>query len=240
MRLKFSVATILALAAGADAFIPPALNRRATLLSVGGGWDNEEFMKSLAPPNDGDAHEKGKEGSNYGPEPGSEELSQGGSRFQEIMDAAKAAKDSAEDQPVRAVANPYLNPPTPPPARPTTEAVTENPPVDLDNLSVEDQAAMFRKLMGRSQTGISADPVPYTAPPSSTKDPRGGRPVGRNRDADSIANSSDLYFAQLKRDSNVRVIARINGEDDKTEAVFEDEGIEELKGLLHANPYLQE
>ena len=212
------------------------------MLSVGGAWDNEDFKKSLSPPNDGDTYEKGQGGSNYGPEPGDEELSQGqgGSRFQEIMNAAKAAKEGAEDQPPRAIANPYLNPPTPPPPKPNAAAVTENAPVDLENLSVEDQAALFRQMMGRSQTGISADPVPYKAPPSSTKDARGGRPEGRNRDADSIANSSDLYFAQLKRDSNVRVIARINGEEDLAEAVFEDQGIEDLKGLLHANPYLQE
>jgi hypothetical protein len=229
MRLKFSVATILALAAGADAFVSPALNRRATSLSV--GWDNEDFLKSLSPPNDGDSYEKGKDTTNYGPETGDE--GQGGSRFKEIMDAAKAAAE-VKDQPPRPIDNPFINPT--PPAQPTTAT----PPVDPENLSVEDQAAMFRKLMGRSQTGISADPVPYTAPPSTTKDPRGGRPVGRNRDADSIANSSDLYFAQLKRDSNVRVVARINGEEDKAEAVFEDQGIEDLKGLLHSNPYLQE
>jgi hypothetical protein len=205
-------------------------------LSIGG--DNEDFMKSLSPPNDGDEYEKGKGELNYGPEPGEED--QGGSRFKEIMDAAKSAAAEVEDQPPRAVNNPYINPPQPPRAQPTATTATANPPMNLDNLSVEEQAEMFRKMMGRSETGISADPVPYTAPPSTTKDPRGGRPVGRNRDADSIANASDLYFAQLKRDSNVRVIARINGEDDRAEAVFEDEGIEELKGLLHANPYLQE
>jgi hypothetical protein len=237
MRLKFSVATILALAAGAGAFVAPALNRRATSLSVGSGWDNEDFLKSLTPPNDGDAYEKGKDTANYGPKPGDEEVGQGGSRFQEIMDAAKAGKEEA-DQPPKPVDNPFLTPP--PSAQPATATATETPPVDPDNLSVEEQAAMFRKLMGRSQTGISADPVPYTAPPSTTKDPRGGRPVGRNRDADSIANASDLYFAQLKRDSNVRVVARINGEEDRSEAVFEDPGIEDLKELLHENPYLKE
>jgi hypothetical protein len=233
MLLKFSVATILALAAGADAFVSPASNLRATSLSVGDAWDNEEFLKSLVPPNDGDAYEKGKDATNYGPGKGDIEESQGGSRFKEIMDAAKAA-EAEVDQPPKPVDNPYIKPA--PPAQPAT--ATAPPPMDPEQLSVEDQAAMFRQLMGRSQTGISADPVPYTAPPSTTKDSRGGRPVGRNRDADSIANSSDLYFAQLKRDSNVRIVARINGED--SESVFEDEGIEELKGLLHANPYLQE
>merc|ERR1712238_459512 len=62
---------------------------------------------------------------------------------------------------------------------------------------------------------------------------------GRNRDADMIANSSDLYFAQLKRDSTVRTIGRIRGEKDISEAVFEDEGIEQLQSLVQENPYLK-
>jgi hypothetical protein len=72
-----------------------------------------------------------------------------------------------------------------------------------------------------------------------SKTDRAGRPVGRNRDADSIANTSDLYFAQLKRDSTVRTLARIRGEVEIAEKVFEDEGIKQLDDLLQKNPYLK-
>ena len=82
--------------------------------------------------------------------------------------------------------------------------------------------------------GGGAD-IPVPARPSRP-DPR---PAGRNRDADSIANTSDLYFAQLKRDSTVRGLARIRGDDETAQAIFEDEGIAQLEDLLHENPYLK-
>jgi hypothetical protein len=62
--------------------------------------------------------------------------------------------------------------------------------------------------------------------------------VGRNRDADAISNTSDLYLAQLKYDSTVRNIARYRGDEAKANAVFQDEGVHKLKDELLKNPYL--
>jgi hypothetical protein len=103
---------------------------------------------------------------------------------------------------------------------------------------------MFREMMAAQQLGGNAIPVaPVTTDIPQTqrvaKTDRAGRPVGRNRDADMIANTSDLYFAQLKRDSTVRTLARIRGEAEIAEKVFEDEGIEQLNQLLQKNPYLK-
>ena len=65
-----------------------------------------------------------------------------------------------------------------------------------------------------------------------------GRKIGRNKDADAIVNSADLYFAQLKRDSTTRNYARYRGDDEKANEVFHDPSIAQIK--MHVNPYLQE
>jgi hypothetical protein len=57
-------------------------------------------------------------------------------------------------------------------------------------------------------------------------------PPGRNRDAYEISNSADVYFAQLKRDSTVRTLARRQGDVTKANAVFEDESVHALKDYL--------
>ena len=81
--------------------------------------------------------------------------------------------------------------------------------------------------------------VPETAPnymgPGIAPD---GRKIGRNKDADAIVNSADLYFAQLKRDSTTRNYARYAGDDEKANAVFHHPSIEQIK--MHVNPYLLE
>lgn len=104
-----------------------------------------------------------------------------------------------------------------------------------DELSVEEQARMFREMMAGNQSPASPPPAPARV----AKEDRAGRPIGRNPDADKIANTSDLYFAQLKRDSTVRTIGRLRGDDEVSESVFKDEGIKELDSLLLANPYLK-
>lgn len=104
----------------------------------------------------------------------------------------------------------------------------------MENMSVDQQAAMFRAMMQQQQ------PPPTDYSPQSQKglDAK-GRKIGRNRDADTIANTADLYFAQLKRDSSVRTMARIEGDDDIAEKVFEDELVQEMKDQIKKNPYLE-
>lgn len=159
----------------------------------------------------------------------------GGSvRFREMMKAAKQnGSTDADRQPTKAIVNPFLN-------HATSTSTQTQPPMNPDNLSVEDQARMFRAMMaGNQQSTPSVDSPLVPSPAKISRTDRAGRPVGRNRDADMIANTSDLYFAQLKRDSTVRTLGRIRGEKDISEGVFEDEGIDELGGLLLQNPHLQ-
>ena len=144
-----------------------------------------------------------------------------GSRFQEMLRLAKEQQGSNQQMGVggKPIDNPFLNP---------KPAAPSNP----DDLSVEDQARMFREMMAGNQP-------PPQAPRRVMADPGEVRPMGRNNDADKIANTSDLYFAQLKRDSTVRTISRIQGNEEVSEAVFGDDGIQELEDLLLSNPYLK-
>ncbi len=143
-----------------------------------------------------------------------------GSRFQEMMNIAnqQQAQGGGGSMGVggRAVENPFLQ---------------NQQPSNPGELSVEEQARMFREMMAGNQAAVAPMRVP--------SDPGAVRPQGRNPDADKIANTSDLYFAQLKRDSTVRTIGRIQGNKEVSEGVFKDAGIKELDGLLLTNPYLK-
>ena len=219
MLMRFSCATFLALAgiAGTDAFLAPSTTQsRVASLGVG-SWDNDDFLSALS----GDGSNKPEDDK----EEEEEVISQGGSRFKSIMEAAKQqGGGAAEEMRPVSIENPFLNP-------------TPSQPTNPDDLSVEEQARMFREMM--QQGGGQPQAPQYQPPKRVAKTDRAGRPVGRNRDADQIANTADLYFAQLKRDSTVRTLQRIRGEHDEAEQVFADEGIKELDGLLQKNPYLQ-
>jgi hypothetical protein len=233
MRLRFSYATFVTLGsvAGVEAFISPLSTRsRAASVQVSvGSWDNDNFLDNLSPPKDSDDEIKdsSKDWEEQLREQGTsrrnietEDEAQGGSRFKQMMNTSQ----KPEERQSRPIENPFLAPP-------------QRQPTSPDNLSVEEQARMFREMMQRDQSGISQNPVPYQAPPQATKQKN---KMGRNRDADTISNTSDLYMAQLKRDSTVRTSAWYQGDLEKASSVFQDEGISELKDLLYSNPYLQE
>jgi hypothetical protein len=135
------------------------------------------------------------------------------------MEAANSYQ--AAERPPQTVENPFLNPPPPPQL------------AARDQLSIEDQARMFREMTQQQSRSIPQGSQ------RTAKTDRAGRPVGRNRDADQIANTADVYFAQLKRDSTVRMLARQRGEEDIAQAVFADDGIKILDNLLQENPYLK-
>ncbi|CAB9527011.1 expressed unknown protein [Seminavis robusta] len=157
----------------------------------------------------------------------------GGSRFREMMEKAQSRQAAEGPQTLKNpfVENPFagiegLDPATTP----------EQPPaagLDPNALTVEQQAEMFRAMMQGQQAAPAPAPLYQNVRP-----PKPDRKEGRNRDADTIQNTADVYFAQLKRDSTVRGIARIRGDDEKANAVFEDEKIEELKGMISENPHL--
>ncbi len=116
-------------------------------------------------------------------------------------------------------------------------------PEEIATLSVEEQARLYReffyvqqhkkrtpsqeKSMGSTsqnylQAGIGFD----------------GKKIGSNRDADVISNTSDAYFAQLKRDSTTRNLARYSGDNVKANDVFHDPAIQDIK--VPVNPYLKD
>lgn len=217
--MRLSCTTLVALASlsdGAHAFMASSFQSgiaaaKSTLRMVG-DWDNDEFLDALSGRNSNAESES--------LEQLEEEPSQGGSRLKEIMN--QASKEVQREIAPLAVENPFLAPQLP----------TANPGA----MSVEEQARMFREMMQNGGLPQQVPPPPPTQRVARTD--TAGRPVGRNRDADTIANTADLYFAQLKRDSTVRGVARIQGDDETAQKVFADEGVKELEGLLRTNPYL--
>ena len=167
-----------------------------------------------------------------------EEASQGGKMFRELLSRAQEKQ--------------RVQPPPPPPAAapPATPAAPlSTADMDLSNMSVEQQAALFRQLMQQQQQQQApppqqTQPRPPPPPPAQSQQqypPQGaavapdGRRIGRNRDADAIVNSADLYFAQLKLDSAVRNTARYSGNEEYANQVFVDPLLNEIK--IQENPY---
>lgn len=163
------------------------------------------------------------------------EESQGGNMFKSLMDRA----EQGAVLPREPAAQPPAAPPAQPPAAPPATAATPT-------MTVEEQAAMYRQLMENPPSAPAAPPDPYEKPPprAATKAPYGnptspdGRRIGRNRDADAIVNTADVYFAQLKRDSLVRNVARYSGNEELANKVFEDPALNDIK--LAVNPYVEE
>lgn len=168
----------------------------------------------------------------------------GGQRFKELLEAAKRAEKLAEPEIPKSLKNPFADNPFAgieglDPTIPAAPAAA--PPTNLnpDEMTVEQQAEMFRRMMAGQQApppAAAAAAAPIELP--KARPPKPDAKYGRNRDADAIQNTADVYFAQLKRDSTVRGIARIRGDDDTANAVFDDPKIEELKNLISVNPGL--
>lgn len=251
MRL-FGVLTASLLAA--DALVPSLLFVRNqqrvinTPLHVS-DWDNDDFLNSLKPPNDDDElPSEGIEGAVLSDEmkekmKADDETPGGGTRLQRLMDEAKN-RAPQQSRPAPPLKNPFADNPfagiegmdsqqSAPPA--------SQMPANPDELSVEEQARLFRQMMQGQQQQQPQAPAaePPVVIPPPPRPPRPDAKVGRNRDADSIQNTADVYFAQLKRDSTVRAVARIRGDNEKANAVFEDPGIKELDEMLTLNPHLQ-
>ena len=232
--------------------------RKTVLRMVGQGWDNESFLGSLSGGSDAmdDANQKyqaqteqrgkleqwraGQEARHElqassdeeaAAEPPDEEVGQGGSRFKELLEKSQeiAASSSPADGPNGPIIYNPIEGLKKPDAQQAPDAASDD-----DDLTMEEQAKLFQKFM-KIQQGGGGD----TAAPQKQTNP-GGKKVGRNRDADTIANKADVYFAQLKRDSTVRTIARHEGDLERANAVFADEGVKELENIITVNPYLKE
>jgi hypothetical protein len=215
-------------------------------LSVGGlGWDNDDFLESLSKGKDAQAqaNERYRSMSRFPVEDDlDQEVTAGAELTEEMKAKIKASRESEESSQggemfrklmERAQENSRA---VPPPRAPQTPS--------FENMSVEEQARMFREMMQQQQQGEYYPPPQQSyEPPQVTRNYMGpgvaedGRKIGRNRDADAIVNSADLYFAQLKRDSSVRNMARYSGDDEYANQVFADPSIKEIS--MHVNLYME-
>jgi hypothetical protein len=198
--------------------------------------EEEDDSTTTTPPSAAASFDISKEQIEKIKEINEKEEAQGGKMFKELMNRAQQQAPPAQS---------FSSPP--PMVPPTPQQQPDMP--NLDNLTVEQQAQLFRQMMmatggqaaAAQQGAYSAAPAP---PQQQIKQPFGngvgpdGRRIGRNRDADAINNSADLYFAQLKRDSQSRNMARYQGDEETANKVFADPGIQELS--IRLNPYLQE
>jgi hypothetical protein len=159
-----------------------------------------------------------------------DEDTQGGDRLKSLMDRAQSGAN--------------LRPPSTPPAPSMQPDMyqPESPSMSPNDLSVEEQARLFREMQQQQQQQGSFQSMPPPLPgprqPYGNEEGSNGRRVGRNRDADAMVNTADVYFAQLKRDSTVRQTARYRGDLDTANSVFSDPSISDIK--MHVNPHLEE
>ena len=209
-------------------------------------YRGERFLESLSKPNEllpieNDIQELEGALPPVQPYRGEHDENQGGLRFKAMMQAAQQAKAEAPISRGQPPLNPYAANPFVPPA--AFSNASSPPPLTIDpaeaeKLSVEEQAALFRQMMEQRQSKSYEPPAPLPPTMIGGVDAK-GRKIGRNRDTDTIANTSDLYFAQLKRDSAVRNMARIEGDDEFADKVFADPSVKQLEVELKENPYLQ-
>jgi hypothetical protein len=88
------------------------------------------------------------------------------------------------------------------------------------------------------QAPVSVEPTPSIPIVPKDVDPSQLNPAdflpkaSNNRDAYEISNPADVYFAQLKRDSTVRSLARRSGDLETANTPFADAGVQALKGFL--------
>lgn len=183
-----------------------------------------------------------------------EEGSQGGKLFRELL--ARAQGGGGGGGGVAAVPPPPPSAPSspasyyPPPQAAAAAAYPgTTPPPPQPPLTIEQQAELYRQMV-LQQAQASARTGSFVPPPPPPVMGGGAmmtptqaaaaanRRVGRNRDADAIVNTSDVYFAQLKLDSSVRNIARYTGDEEAANKPFADPAIQEIK--MHVNPYLSE
>ena len=228
--------------------------RRSSALRVG-TWDNDDFLASLSGKNPQSSSSSSSSRSLSGKDeqenedlpsdsiPGAQltaemlskmkqnqDQGEGGKMFKTMMEKAQNRQASVEPEGLKNpfVANPFAGIEGLDPSDVAPRVESPPPALDPNALTVEQQAQLFRAMLqGQAPALMNAKPAKADI-----------RKTGRNQDADAIQNTADVYFAQLKRDSTVRGIARIRGDQDKANAVFQDEKIEELKSLIKENPHL--
>ena len=162
----------------------------------------------------------------------------GGSRFRNMMEQTGQKQGMINpyppqfQDPSEFTNNPYQQQPPqqyqqqPPPQQ------YQQPPPPQQPLS--DPNDLLNQLANQAQPQQQQQ---YQQAPPIMNDP--ARPVGRNKDADQIANTADMYFAQLKLDSKIRKRAFLDGDYDTSNKVFEDERVQNLPSELEKNPFIR-
>uniref|UniRef100_A0A7S4SJS1 Uncharacterized protein n=1 Tax=Ditylum brightwellii TaxID=49249 RepID=A0A7S4SJS1_9STRA len=177
------------------------------------------------------------------PEDSEEDGSSGASKFKELLERAKEATPStstglpptsnplAEVEAILKAPTEYTQPP--PPSSPQQLFDQYGNPVPLP------PPPQYYDQYGNPVPSAAAA-VPPPPPPTLPSASAGGvtrtkaeRKTGRNRDADSISNTADIYFAQLKRDSTVRTAARQAGDLDTANQAMAHPDIEKMKDLVN-------
>lgn len=157
----------------------------------------------------------------------------GGTKFKELLDAAqKATGLTGGDTGPLSLKNPFADNPFA--GIEGLDPTANQPSMNPDEMTLEQQAEMFRQMMKNGGPVAQQPVVPLPQP----RPPKPDQKTGRNRDADTIQNTADVYFAQLKRDSTVRGVARLRGDLETAEQVFKDPKIKELEDMITKNPHL--
>lgn len=111
-----------------------------------------------------------------------------------------------------------------------------NPNPVVSQLSSEAQMQTPNQVPNQSPVPVQPTPsiplVPKDADPSQLNPADFLPKASNNRDAYEISNPADVYFAQLKRDSAVRSIARRSGDLETANTPFADVGVQALKNFL--------
>jgi len=147
-----------------------------------------------------------------------EEASQGGSKFRAMIERGKHVQQSGTVPVGLGVQQVQM-------------------PAYAKDLPFEEYTRLYNEMAWRQNNALRlAGPQQAYLPPGTGID---GRKIGRNRDSEVISNEADAYFARLKRDSTLRVLARHSGDDVTANSVLNDPSIADIKAP-ELNPYLKE
>jgi len=180
-----------------------------------------------------------------------EDSSQGGSRFRALMERARDQEQTRKQNPLVVAYggnnNPYGNAAAAPDTTSSTPPSSIMTPEEIANLSIDEQARLYREffyVQQKEKSGQQNSISDSKSIGSTSSNYLGagigfdGRKIGQNKDTLAISNAADVYFAQLKRDSTTRNLARYSGDNLKANEVFHDPAIQDIKAPV--NPYLEE
>jgi len=210
----------------------PGLNYREKLKARQGGLPNTVAPKVPPPPRVEPVIEK--------PEPVIEQK-------QEVAPPSQAQQTPPPPQVQQTTPPPQVQQTPPPPQpvyqqpppqmQPQMQSPQQTQPPQMQPPQQQPQQIAYSNDPYEMLNQLAGEPTNQQQIQPQFQDPN--RPVGRNKDADQIANTSDMYFAQLKLDSKLRKRAFLDGDYDNSNKVFEDERVQTLPTELQKNPFIR-